>query len=185
MKTDINKHRLREFTRHIILAEKKHIKKEEESGGQELFIKRSFPGYPSGARIIGEKPSPQIQMIEKPKIIKERPSPQIQMIEKPQITGEKPEGIFEVGKLTKFILDKMIDSIECSGPNNPIKIKKESYIFQTDIILKEDEILDVIKIFSKESKVPVSPVFRTETRGFSIIAIISSTGSRFLISRKK
>jgi len=161
MKT-INKHRLREFTRHIILEKKKHAEKEEESReleGPKLFIKREFPDYHS---------RPPVQIIER----------------KPAMPG-KTEEIFELGKLTKFIIDKMIDSIECPGPNNPIKIKKESYTFQTDIILKEDEIMNIINIFSKESKMPISPIFKAEARGFSIMAIISSTGSRFLITRKK
>lgn len=158
----INNHRLREFTRHILIAQKNRIEGEEEEEGPKLFIQRSFPKY-----------------------MQRQPVQVMPVVKQPPAVMEKPEGIFEVGKLTKFILDKMIDSIECSGPDNPIKIKKESYIFQTDLSLKEDEIMDVIKIFSKESKVPISPIFKADAKGFSIFALIASTGSRFLITRKK
>ncbi|MEM2955960.1 MAG: hypothetical protein QW041_00015 [Candidatus Pacearchaeota archaeon] len=150
---------LQKLTKHLILAAKKLTPKEKKQA-PEFLIKRTFPTYP----II---PKPQTQII-KEKLVQEQPS---------------QEEIFNIGKITKFTMDKTIDLIECAGADLPIKIKKESHTFVTDIKLTEKEINDVIEKFSKEAKVPISQVFRANARGFIITAIVSSTGSRFIMQR--
>ena len=166
MLPEINKSRLRKFTRHVIIASKKLVEKEEAGELEkkrempEFLIKRRFPVIPVMPVQI-EQPQPRI------------------------IQPLPAEEIFELGKITKFAIDKNIDFIECSGPDIPLKVKKETYTFSTDIILKEEEIKDIISKFSAESKVLITPIFRADARGFSITAIISDTGSRFIILRKK
>jgi hypothetical protein len=176
MKTKINKSRLKRFSKNIILAAaqshhargfKIQANHEEEKPEPEFLIKRTFPGYSPEP-----KPAPLIFSPPQEKEIK-------------SAQELKKEEIFDLGKITKFVIDRMIDSIECPGPNSPVKIKKESYTFVTDITLKEDEISLVIEKFSEEAKVPISPVFKAEAKGFDMTAIVSSTGSSFLISRKK
>jgi len=107
----------------------------------------------------------------------QKPIPQIIVEQKPA------EEIFELGKLTNFAIDKTISIIECKGPDTPLSIKKENSVFMTDIKLTEDEIREVIGKFSKESKVPLAPVFKASVMGLSMTAITSATGSRFLMRR--
>jgi len=163
MMPKIDRSRLIHFTKNVILASKKLVNEEEIEKRHEMpefLIKRSFP---MAAPVKIEQP------VQPPA----------------EVPSIHPEEIFELGKITKFTIDKNIDFIECSGPNVPLRIKKETYTFSTDIALKEDEIKDIISKFSEESKVPVTPIFRADAHGFSITAIISDTGSRFMITRKK
>ena len=107
----------------------------------------------------------------------QRPLPKI-------IVEQKPvEEIFELGKLTNFTMDKTISTIECRGPNMPVAIKKENSVFMTNINLSEEEIREIIGRFSRESKVPLAPVFKASIKDLSMTAITSATGSRFLIRR--
>ena len=156
----ISNEKLLNFTRHLILASRKRGLKEEQP---EFLIKRRFP-------------SPAVMPIQLPVL----PAPEKKPEEMP-----KPEEIFELGKITRFTLDRMIDMIECSSPDVPLKIRKESYTFLTDLSLKENEIRDVIQKFSEASKIPVAPIFKASVKGFSMTAIISSAGSRFVLSRIK
>ena len=173
MLPQIDKSRLRNFTLHVILASRKSViekkpeeKKPEKPEMPEFLIKRTFPT----ARSIPVQP-----------IVPVTPLPAI-----PKAEEKKEEQLFELGKITKFALDKNIDFIECSGPNTPLKVKKEDYTFSTDVMLREDEITDIISRFSAESKTPVTPIFRADAKGFSMTAIISPvSGSRFIISRIK
>ena len=148
------------LTKHLALAYKKlHPPLAEEK--QELLIKRSFPVYPMQRQVY----FPVMEKGEK----------------KPEIKEES--FVFDIGKLTKFTIDKTIDLIECPGPDQFVKVKRGTSAFMTDIRLTEDEIKSIIRRFSDESKTAVTPIFRAVAKGFSITAIISSTGSRFLVSR--
>jgi len=157
----VSNEKLLNFTKHLILASRKRYAEEKTEAQPEFLIKRKFPSLP--------------RPIQLPVLLPEK---------KPE-EMPKPEEIFELGKITRFTLDRMIDIIECSGPDVPLKIRKESYTFLTDLSLKEDEIRNVIQKFSEASKIPVTPIFKASVKGFSMVAIISSAGSRFVLSRIK
>ena len=164
----VSNEKLLNFTRHLILASRKRYAEEKTEALPEFLIKRKFP------QPFSIKMPIQIQQIS---LAEKKP----EEMPKPELKEE----IFELGKITQFTLDRMIDIIECSGPDVPLKIRKESYTFLTDLSLKEDEILNVIQKFSEASKIPVTPIFKASVKGFSMTAIISSAGSRFVLSRIK
>jgi hypothetical protein len=163
-----NKKSVLNFTKHIMRARLKMAlargaapeQKAEELRLPEFLIKRAFPQF----RI------PQIQFNVQPKV-------------QEKVPVQEPVEIFELGKITKFAMDKMISLIECQGPDVPLRIKKENHLFSTDIKLSESEIKEIVDLFSKEARTPVSPVFTASARKFSMTAILSDYGSRFIIKR--
>jgi hypothetical protein len=164
----VSNEKLLNFTRHLILASRKRYAEEKTGALPEFLIKRKFPSLAMPIQL-----PVQMQIMPEKKKPEEMPKPELK------------EEIFELGKITRFTLDRMIDIIECSGPEIPLKIRKESYTFLTDLSLKEDEIRNIIQKFSEVSKIPVAPIFKASARGFSMTAIISSAGSRFVLSRIK
>lgn len=169
----INRQSLTRLTKHLILAYGKLEKPEEKP---ELLITRSFPSIMQMAPKPKPAPAP-LKIEEKPKEMPEEKKPEI---------FEKKMEMIDIGKITKFAMDKMIDAIECPGPNAMVKVKKENYIFLTNVSLTEDEINKVIRKFAEESKTPIAPVFKSSAGGFMITAIVSQvSGSRFVIVRIK
>lgn len=166
----IDRQSLAKLTKHLILASLKLEKLEEKP---EFLITRSFPSIMQVAPKPKLLPAPP-KIEEKPKEMPEK---------KPEIFENKIE-MFDMGKITKFAMDRLIDAIECPGPNAMVKVKKENYIFLTNVSLTGDEINRVIRKFAEESKTPIAPIFKASARGFMITAIVSPvSGSRFVIVR--
>ena len=96
----------------------------------------------------------------------------------------RPEG-FALGKLDQLIRDPSIQSIECSGPNKNILVKRYNKINATRIILNQSEITDVIDIFSVKAKIPVvGGILKAAVGNLIISAVISEfVGSRFIINK--
>ena len=163
-----NKRAVLNFTKHVMRAGLNAAPKAEESRPPEFLIKRTFPSAQQ-IRI------PQFK-ITVPAIPAPREKAPVQPV-------QEPVEIFELGKITKFAMDKLVGMIECPGPDIPLRIKKENHLFSTDIKLSEIEIKEIIDLFSKEARTPVSPVFTASARQFSMTAILSDYGSRFVIKR--
>ncbi len=96
----------------------------------------------------------------------------------------RPEG-FSLGKLDQLIRDPSIQSVECSGPNKNILVKRYSKTNTTRIILNQSEITDVIDIFSVKAKIPiVGGILKAAVGNLIISAVISEfVGSRFIINK--
>lgn len=96
----------------------------------------------------------------------------------------RPEG-FSLGKLDQLIRDPSIQSIECSGPNKNILVKRYSKTNATRIILNQSEITDVIDIFSAKARIPVvGGILKAAVGNLVISAVISEfVGSRFIINK--
>ena len=158
------------FLRHAVLALRNQKK---DDVRKEVLIQRfySFPAQQPAIQKIIPKP---IEIVQEDIKAKEIPKKQ-------EIFSEF--GGFDLGKITKYISDDMIDAIECPGPNEQIKVKKETSTFTADIKLSEEEIKAVIARFSKEANIPITPIFRATAKGLSITAIIASSGSRFIIKK--
>lgn len=92
----------------------------------------------------------------------------------------------ELGKLNPLTADNEITKIECQGAGMPILVTKASKINQTNIILTQQDIDNIIQEFSEKAKIPlISGVFRAAAGNLAISAIISEfTGSKFIIFRK-
>ena len=95
-----------------------------------------------------------------------------------------PEG-FSLGKLEPLIRDISIQSIECSGPNKSILVKRYNRFNTTKIILNQEEITDVIDSFSTQAKIPiVGGLLKAVVGDLIISAVISEfVGSRFIINK--
>ncbi len=95
-----------------------------------------------------------------------------------------PEG-FSLGKLEQLIKDPSIQSIECSGPNKSIVIRRHNRLNTTRIVLNQSEITDVIDSFSVKAKIPiVGGILKAIVGNLIISAVISEfVGSRFIINK--
>ncbi len=154
----IDRRVLIKLTKHLVLAAPRLKKVEEPSWS---LLQRYFP-----------KPIKPVVKVAEKKIEKK--------VEEPK----QPEYYFDLGKITKFTMDKSITFVECAGKDMPVRIKKGNEIFVSDMKLTEEEIEYVLDKFSKEANVSLDTVFRANARSLSITAILSpSFGSSFVIRR--
>jgi len=95
-----------------------------------------------------------------------------------------PEG-FVLGKLEPLVRDLSIQSIECSGPNKNIIVKRYNRFNTTRIILNQAEITDIVDSFSTQAKIPiVGGILKAVVGDLIISAVISEfVGSRFIINK--
>jgi len=91
----------------------------------------------------------------------------------------------DLGKLNVLVQDLSVSYIECSGADHNIRIKKDNVSTETEIILTEDEINDIIKKFAEKSNLPAENSLEATISGVKIKAIISPfLGSRFILIRE-
>ena len=91
----------------------------------------------------------------------------------------------DLGKLNVFVQDFSVSYIECPGADHNIRIKKDNVSTETEIVLTEDEINDIIKKFAEKSNLPTENSLETTISGVTIKAIISPfLGSRFILIRE-
>lgn len=107
----------------------------------------------------------------------------------PQLAYLKPTPAFNVeldlGPLNQFLKDPSIRSIECNGPDIGIVVKTQNQERVTNVLLNQDEINQVINIFSTQTKIPIEEgVFRVALGNLAFSAIISDiVGSKFIIKK--
>ncbi len=127
------------------------------------------------------KPTTKKPIIQQPPIKK----PQIKVLQtiKPE-PHTRPEG-FNLGKIEQLLKDKRIQSIECSGPEKNILVKKNNKINTTNILINQQEITEIINRFSQQAKIPViGGILKAAVGDLVISAIVSKfIGSRFIINR--
>ena len=127
------------------------------------------------------KPTAKKPIIQQPPIKK----PQIKVLQtiKPE-PHARPEG-FNLGKIEQLLKDKRIQSIECSGPEKNILVKKNNKINTTNILINQQEITEIINRFSQQAKIPViGGILKAAVGDLVISAIVSKfIGSRFIINR--
>lgn len=97
---------------------------------------------------------------------------------------EKAEKQPALSKIEGMMKDTVVNSIECSGTNQKVMIKRGNRIIETPIKLDKEEIKEIIKSISDESKVPLKKVFKARFRDFKVNAIISDfIEPRFILRR--
>jgi len=146
--------------------EKSHMPKPEKHWAKPSIKRKSFP-FESFRNVRLTIPKPNLPE----RLMYLRPVPTKQEI--------------ELGKLNPLIQDPFVNSIECEGPSTNIIVKGKMGEKQTRIVLDENEINEIIKIFSDASKIPVSEGFYKVAVGrFVFMAIISEViGSKFIINK--
>lgn len=107
------------------------------------------------------------------------------IIKQPQKSGEKLQ-ILDLGKINNLIRDPTVKTIECNGEYQNIIIIDISGEKETNITLSKEEIEDIIKKFSINTKNPIQiGVFRAVYNNLEITAITSEfTSPRFIINKK-
>jgi len=93
--------------------------------------------------------------------------------------------LISLGKLTPFINDPLVTSIECTGPGQNIIINKGETLQTIPLILTEKEIDEFMNIISERTKIPISTgVFKAALSNFIISAVVSEfIGTRFYIEK--
>jgi len=97
------------------------------------------------------------------------------------------EALIELGKIIPLIKDPAIRIIECDGPDEKIIVKGAIGVKPTAIILREDEIKEIIEEFSKKSKIPVHDgIYRVAVGRLVLSAIVSTViPPKFIIEKMK
>ena len=154
--------------------------------------RKILPRYPK----IEERPgqiNPQIVApIPKKQILVQRPHiklapkfiPQNQISpQSPIVGGTEIKG--DYGKITNFLRERTISSIECPGPGKPIIIIKMGQRQITNVTLSPEEIRKILDEAAAEAHIPLlEGVFRAAVEGFTISAVISEIiGSKFIIKK--
>lgn len=93
--------------------------------------------------------------------------------------------LISLGKLTPFINDPLVTSIECPGPGQNIIINKGEALQTIPLTLTKKEIDELMNIISKRIKIPIATgVFKAALSNFIISAVVSEfIGTRFYIEK--
>ena len=97
----------------------------------------------------------------------------------PQVPG------YAIVKIGALIRDPSIQSIECTGPEKNILVKRYGKINATKIMLSREDISDIIESFSKKTRIPVvGGILKAAVDNMVISAVTSDfIGSRFIINK--
>ena len=99
---------------------------------------------------------------------------------KPYATGIE----IDLGKLNPLLKDNAVNEIECHGDDLYIIVRGKMGQKQTDIILNEDEINQIIDTIATTSKMPKETgLFHAIIGKIIFSAIISENGSKFIIKK--
>ncbi len=92
----------------------------------------------------------------------------------------------ELGRISTYINNPAVLDIECSGPEKPLVIKEAKGIQNTTLLLKEEEIQQIINEVARLSATSVqNNILRASYQGIEFTGIISeSVGSRFIVHKK-
>jgi len=92
---------------------------------------------------------------------------------------------FILGNLESLLKDSSIQSLECPGPGKNILVKKYNKVNVTKLILSQEEITNIIEMFSQKARIPITGgILKAAVGDLVISAVISSfIGSRFIIDK--
>lgn len=91
----------------------------------------------------------------------------------------------DLGKLNPIIKDPAVNSIECDGPNFPIKIITRGTKKTTGISLTKEEIDTIINTFSTITRIPVlEGIYKVAAGNLILLSVISEViGTKFVIRK--
>ena len=91
----------------------------------------------------------------------------------------------DLGKLNAFVQDPLVKVIACNGPDENIVVHGSMGTKPTNIILKKEEIDEIIKRFAEAAKIPQEEgIFKAVFGKLVLSAIISeAVGSKFVIRK--
>ncbi len=90
-------------------------------------------------------------------------------------------------QLDTWMADQTLESIECSGPDQKLIVKRNGSINQSTLQMTNEEIHDLVKELAERAHATLeNGILKAETPAWSALAVISEFGgSRFLIQKKK
>jgi len=199
---------LKKFTAELILNSKKSEKIE---GSKNLGALSEEDEIKAKLKEIISKQTSKIEtqkpIIQQPKILQTQPVKVLRPINKvlPPIPAPKenqeigetestfdsvksallPSGEIDFGKITPFIRDSIVSSIECRRADEKIMIKKLGQVISTEVQLNENEINSLIKAFSEKTRIPlVEGILKARVNNLEIFAVISKfSTSKFIITK--
>lgn len=105
------------------------------------------------------------------------------VVEKPEKQAEEI-GKLNLEKIEQLIKDSSVKTIECSGQNKTIIIRKDNEEIEAPS-LTEEEIKDIIKEIAEKTNTQLSTTFKAKINGFVMNAILSDfIGSSFVIAKE-
>ena len=164
----------REAIKEIIKEKEKEIKTIEQEETKPLLRKIQKP-------IVQRKTFPFQNFQNQRLIIPETYLPQRLQYLRPTPSPKE----IDLGKLNPLIKDPFVEIIECYGENKNIIVRGNMGVKKTAITLEKNEINDIIKKISEESKIPSNiGIFKAVIGRISFMAIISEViGSKFIIKK--
>ena len=99
----------------------------------------------------------------------------------------KKVGSINFGKVTSFLLDPTVISVECPGPGKNLLINKIGLKQSSSITLSEEEIKSIMEEISQKTRIPINRgLFRAAIQDLLVTAVVSEyVGTRFIIQKRK
>lgn len=209
-KTDFAKIFLLEFTKQLIENSKpkgiveieqkekieepeeiKHLETLEKIPKRKNIIKNIIKRKKSVIQKIIPRPIPPQNIPIKKPILKQLPRKLIIPGQRlpPRFQNIKPAPTkreIDLGKLNPIIEDPTVNSLECDGPNIPIKINtKMGQKRNTKITLTKEEINAIISTFSKVTRIPaLEGIYKVAAGNLILLSVISEIiGAKFVIKK--
>jgi len=104
---------------------------------------------------------------------------------RPSATPTTNEKI-NLGRITKFLLDPSVISVESPGPGKNIVVNQSGKIQSTSVSLSKEEIENIMNEISDKTRIPIIPgLFKAVFQDLLITAVTSEfVGSRFIIQKR-
>ena len=140
----------------------------------------------------GFNPADPFQSFFKQQVVQKRKSPSmLQIIESrlpPTVQHIKPFPMqveLNLKKVSPLVKDPLVRIIECNGAGENIHVIGTMGRKRTGIILSEEEISEIMKIFSESTKIPIEDGMNKIVFGrLILLAIVSEiVGSKFIIRK--
>jgi hypothetical protein len=135
------------------------------------------------------KPTVQQAPTEKPlKLVplqQKKVEPLVTNIKLPQELPPVQPGEIDLGRLVFLVKDNLITHIECPGEDKNVIIRRAGNLTQTQITLKKEEIIEIIKSFSQKAKIPlIEGMLNARVGNLEISAVVNENTSPSFIIRK-
>lgn len=156
----------------------------------QALVKHSFVGP-----VPQKQPKQEPEHLEKeymPSLYAQQP-PQIQPMPQtisPMHMPKRPQQQrpldMDLGKITMFLNDPTVISVECPGPEKNIHINRAGRIQTAPIALTTEEIETIMHEISDRTRIPLTQgLFRAVMQEYLITAVISEfVGTRFIIQKR-
>lgn len=95
--------------------------------------------------------------------------------------------LVQLSHLDQWLVDQSIESVECTGPDQTLIVKRNGTITQSSTRLTKEEIKKILENLATRAQTSFEDgILKADTKTWSIIGVVSEFGgSRFLLQKKK